>query len=254
MFWNQSKENIWIVGHRGVRAHLPENTLISFQKAIDLKLNGIETDIHMTQDGQLVLHHDDTLERTTTGTGRIEGFRYEELRQLDAGVKFGQEYAGEYIPRLEELLERIEDPSFFLNIEMKDYRPQALEKTIRTLDAYGFADRYVIACFDADVTTLAHEKYGVKTQGFPLHMVKHAGDETESHYYASGIWMKDLTGELVEEYGKKGIESWCWCPDTKEEVRKAIAAGVTLMTVNDPYPALELIRTEERGGREYAKD
>ena len=63
MFWSQSKDNIWIVGHRGVRALLPENTLISFQKAIDLGLNGIETDIHMTTDGQLVLHHDDTLER-----------------------------------------------------------------------------------------------------------------------------------------------------------------------------------------------
>lgn len=254
MFWNQSKENIWIVGHRGVRAHLPENTMISFQKAIDLGLNGIETDIHMTTDGQLVLHHDDALERTTNGTGQIENYSYEELRLLDAGIKFGEEYAGEHIPRLEELLERIEDPSFFLNIEMKDYRPAALEKTIETLDKYGFSDRYVIACFDADVTTLAHEKFGVKTQGFPLHMVKHVKEDTESHYYASGIWMKDLTGELVEEYGKKGIESWCWCPDTKEEVRKAIAAGVTLMTVNDPYPALELIRTEERGGREYAKD
>ena len=72
MFWSQSKDNIWIVGHRGVRALLPENTLISFQKAIDLGLNGIETDIHMTTDGQLVLHHDDTLERTTDGSGKIE--------------------------------------------------------------------------------------------------------------------------------------------------------------------------------------
>lgn len=254
MFWNQTKDNIWIVGHRGVRAHLPENTLISFQKAIDLGLNGIETDIHMTTDGQLVLHHDDTLERTTNGTGKIESCSYEELRRLDAGGKFSAEYAGEHIPRLEELLERIQDPSFFLNIEMKDYRPQALEKTIRTLEAYGFSDRYVIACFDADVTTLAHKKYGVKTQGFPLHMVKHAGDDTERHYYASGIWMKELTRELVEEYLEKGIDPWCWCPDTREEVQAAVAAGVSLMTVNDPYPALELIRTHEKEGRAYAKD
>ena len=113
MFWSQSKDNIWIVGHRGVRALLPENTLISFQKAIDLGLNGIETDIHMTTDGQLVLHHDDTLERTTDGSGKIENYSYAELRQLDAGIKFSPEYAGQRIPRLEELLERIVDPSFF---------------------------------------------------------------------------------------------------------------------------------------------
>lgn len=88
MFWNQSKENIWIVGHRGVRAILPENTMVSFQKAIDLGFNGIETDIHMTTDGQLVLHHDATLERTTNGSGNIEEFSYAELKKLDAGVKF----------------------------------------------------------------------------------------------------------------------------------------------------------------------
>ena len=242
MFWNQSKENIWIVGHRGVRAILPENTLISFQKAIDLGLNGIETDIHMTTDGQLVLHHDDTLERTTNGSGKIESYSYEDLRKLDAGIKFSPEYAGQYIPRLEELLERIEDPAFFLNVEMKDYRPEALDKTILLLEKYGFHDRYVIACFSGDVTTLAHEKYGVKTQGFPLPMVKNLKENTECHYYASGIGMSDLTKELVDEYYQKGIDPWCWCPDTPEEVSAAIATGITLMTVNNPYPALEIIR------------
>ena len=244
MFWSQSKDNIWIVGHRGVRALLPENTLISFQKAIDLGLNGIETDIHMTTDGQLVLHHDDTLERTTDGSGKIENYSYAELRQLDAGIKFSPEYAGQRIPRLEELLERIADPSFFLNVEMKDYRPEALDRTIKTLEKYGFHDRYVIACFHGDETTLANEKYGVKTQGFPLQMVKEAREVTESHYYSVGIGMEMLTGELVESYYRKGIDPWCWCPDTREEVSAAIASGITLMTVNNPEPALEMLRKE----------
>ena len=246
MFWNQSKDNVWIVGHRGVRALLPENTMISFQKAIDLHLNGIETDVHMTADGQLVLHHDEMLERTTTGTGSIHTYTYAELRQLDAGIKFSPEYQGQYIPRLEELLERVQDPGFFLNVEMKDYRPEALDKTIQTLDRYGFRDRYVIACFHGDVTTLAHEKYGVKTQGFPLHMVRGLQADTESHYYASGISMKDLTRELVEEYSQKGIDPWCWCPDTREAVEKALSTGITLMTVNDPYPALEILGRERK--------
>ncbi len=241
MFWNQSKDHIWIVGHRGVRALLPANTMISFQKAMDLGLNGIETDVHMTLDGQLALHHDSTLERTTNGTGNIEDYTYGELRQLDAGIKFAEEYRGQYIPRLEELLERISDPSFFLNIEMKDYRPEALEKTVKTLDRYGFLDRCVIACFNGDVTTLAHKRYGVRTQGFPLHMVKNCKADTEEHYYASGIGMEDLTKELVEEYHRKGIDPWCWCPDTAGEVERAVAAGVSLMTVNNPYPALEII-------------
>ena len=244
MFWNQSKENIWIVGHRGVRAIRPENTMISFQKAISLGLNGVETDVHMTVDGQLVLHHDDTLDRTTTGTGYIRSYTYADLRQLDAGVKFSKKYEGQRIPRLEELLEIIEDPDLFLNVEMKDYRPEALDKTIHMLEKYGFHDRYVIACFHAEVTTLANKKYGVKTQGYPLHMVKNLGEDTEKYYYASGIKMQDLTKELVESYYAKGIDPWCWCPDTKEEVEDAVSKGISLMTVNNPYPALEVIRGE----------
>ena len=77
-------------------------------------------------------------------------------------------------------------------------------------------------------------------------MVKNPKEDTESHYYASGIGVKDLTKEMVEEYYKKGIDPWCWCPDTEEQVRDAITAGVSLMTVNDPYPALKIIRGKER--------
>ena len=248
MFWNQSEENIWIVGHRGVKAIRPENTLISFQKAIELGLDGLETDVHMTTDGQLVLHHDDELDRTTDGTGKIESYSFAELRKLDAGVRFSPEYAGQRIPRLEELLEMVEDPDFFLNIEMKDYRPEALRKIIETMERYGFHDRYVIACFDANVTTLAHKEYGVKTQGFPLYMVQNVKEDTESHYYASGIYRGDLNTQWVEDYKKKGIDPWCWCTDTEEEVRSVITKGVTLVTVNDPYAALKVLRGKDLKG------
>jgi len=242
MFWGQNKDNVYIVGHRGVKALYPENTMLSFEKALEYGVDGIETDIHMTTDGQLVLHHDDLLERTTTGTGLIESYSYQELRALDAGVKFSPEFSGQYIPRFEELLELVKDTDIVLNVEMKDYRPEALDKTIKTLERYGFGERYVIACFNGEVTTLAHEKYGVKTQGFPLYLVKNADEKTESHYYSVGIPMKDLTSELCESYVAKGIDPWCWCQDTEEQVREALACGATLMTVNDPRPALKILR------------
>lgn len=75
-------------------------------------------------------------------------------------------------------------------------------------------------------------------------MVKEAREDTESHYYSVGIGMEMLTGELVESYYRKGIDPWCWCPDTREEVSAAIASGITLMTVNNPEPALEMLRKE----------
>ena len=172
-YWTQSRDHIAIIGHRGARALYPENTMVSFEKAVEMGVDGIETDVHMTTDGQLVLHHDDLLDRTTTGSGPIEAYSYKELMEFDAGVKFSPKYAGEKIPRLEEFLDLVQNTDLLLNVEMKDYRPEALRKTIETLDRYGLRDRYVIASFSATVTTMAHKLYGVKTQGFPLYMVKY---------------------------------------------------------------------------------
>ncbi len=125
---------------------------------------------------------------------------------------------------------------------MKDYRPEALRKTIETLDRYGLRDRYVIASFSATVTTMAHKLYGVKTQGFPLYMVKYLTAETELHYYAVGIGMQDVTRELTDSYLARGIEPWCWCADTEEAVQQGIDGGVTMITANDPRPALKVLR------------
>ncbi len=192
-YWTQSRDHIAIIGHRGARALYPENTMVSFEKAVEMGVDGIETDVHMTTDGQLVLHHDDLLDRTTTGSGPIEAYSYKELMEFDAGVRFSPKYAGEKIPRLEEFLDLVQNTDLLLNVEMKDYRPEALRKTIETLDRYGLRDRYVIASFSATVTTMAHKLYGVKTQGFPLYMVKYLTAETELHYYAVGIGMQDVT-------------------------------------------------------------
>lgn len=241
-YWTQSRDHIAIIGHRGARALYPENTMVSFEKAVEMEVDGIETDVHMTTDGQLVLHHDDLLDRTTTGSGPIEAYSYKELMEFDAGVKFSPKYAGEKIPRLEEFLDLVQNTDLLLNVEMKDYRPEALRKTIETLDRYGLRDRYVIASFSATVTTMAHKLYGVKTQGFPLYMVKYLIAETELHYYAVGIGMQDVTRELTDSYLARGIEPWCWCADTEEAVQQGIDGGVTMITANDPRPALKVLR------------
>ncbi len=242
MFWKQSKNNIWVVAHRGVKAFYPENTMVSFENAIKMGVDGIETDIHMTTDGKLVLFHDSTLERTTNGKGQVEDFTYGELRKLDAGAHFSEKFYGERIPLLEELLDLIKKPNFMLNIEMKDYRLEAADKTIALLERYGFTDRYVITCFNAEVTTYVHEKYGVKTQGFPPHMVKNYRADTDSHYYSVGISMNDLNKALCDKYYSMNIDPWCWCPDTDEAVEKIIESGATLATCNNPEPALRILR------------
>jgi glycerophosphoryl diester phosphodiesterase len=92
------------VAHRGHSIAYPENTLESYRKAIELGVEMIECDVNITRDGTLVMMHDPTLERTTSGTGRVSAATWEEIQQLDAGGKFGPEFGGVRVPSAEEAL------------------------------------------------------------------------------------------------------------------------------------------------------
>lgn len=244
LMWNQSRENVLVIGHRGAKALYPENTMLSFRKAIELGVDGIEMDINMTSDGHLVVIHDTTVDRTTDGTGKVSDYTLSALKKLDAGSLFASEYAGERIPTFEEYLELVKDSNLLLNVEIKDYRTAVTDQTIKLLEDYNLLDACVITCFDADVTTYAHKKYGVKTQGFLRQYVSHDKPDTNSHYYSIGIGMKDLTRELCDTYLSQNIDPWCWCPDDEENVLKAIDCGATLATVNNPLPALEILKAK----------
>ncbi len=236
-------KKIKIVGHRGVAALRPENTLASFEYAIELGLDGIETDIHMSADGELVLIHDDTLERTTNGSGNVWDFTLKQLKELDAGSWFSKEYAGQKIPTFREFLELIKDKNLFLNIEIKDPREIVIEKTLKMLNEYDIdKEDFVIASFHSSVTDYAIEKHNLNTQGFPLVYYKENAPESYDGFYSIGIGMGRLTKEFCDELKEQNVEPWCWCPDTKEQIEYAISCGSPLATVNNPLPALEVLK------------
>lgn len=110
-----------IYAHRGNRAYFPENTLPAFQSAIDLKVDGIELDIHLTKDNQLVVIHDEKIDRTTNGKGFVKDYTLSELKKLDAGSWFNEQFIGVTIPTLEEVIELLNKNNFtgMLNIEVK---------------------------------------------------------------------------------------------------------------------------------------
>lgn len=94
------------VAHRGASGYAPENTIAAFDLAVDMKADYIEIDVQRSKDGELVLIHDTTVNRTTNGTGRVGELTLEQLRKLDAGSWFGSEFAGELIPTFDEILDR----------------------------------------------------------------------------------------------------------------------------------------------------
>jgi len=139
-----------LFGHRGAAAVAPENTLVSFARAISDGADYLELDVHATADGHVVVIHDPTVDRTTDGTGSVKELTIEALRRLDAGYRFagpdggfparGQ---GLGIPTLEEVLDAF--PHTPLTVEVKQSEPPVAERVAQILVAYGAAERVVVA-------------------------------------------------------------------------------------------------------------
>jgi glycerophosphoryl diester phosphodiesterase len=242
----QNNQSLIVAAHRGWKSAYPENTLLAFQQALELGADMLEFDLRFSKDKVVMVIHDETVDRTTNGTGKVGELTMEELKQLDAGGWFGKVYEGLKIPTLEELCELLSSyPDVLLNVEIKP-SPDAIEvadTAIAILESHGYLPRCVFTSFDAEVLAHMHDTYRVKTQGFPGELMSHyvPGPEgTLSKMWAVGISMKLLNPQIVKEYQDLGVLPWCYCPDHEQQVHYALGCGTLMMTVNDPLPAMQV--------------
>lgn len=237
-----------VAGHRGYKAAFPENTLLSFKQGLDLNVDMLEFDLHLSKDGVLMVIHDGTLDRTTNGSGPVGDYTLEELKRLDAGGWFGPEFTGLQIPTLEEFCTLLQAyPEVLLNVEIKPSSDaiQAADQAVAMLDKFGYLPRCVFTSFDAAVIAHIHDAYGLKTQGFPGEVMKGfipGEGGTYSKMWVMALDMVLLTPERVKEFHEMGLLVWSYCPDTLEQVQYSVECGVTGMTCNNPVPALEYRR------------
>lgn len=235
-----------IAGHRGYKSAYPENTLLSFQEALEAGVDMLEFDLRLSKDKEIMVIHDETVDRTTNGTGRVRDLTLAELKGLDAGGRFGKAFEGLRIPTLEELCELLAAyPDVLLNVEIKPSEDavKTADGAIETLKRRGLLPRCVFTSFDASVIAHIHDEYGLKTQGFlgeSMHHFDAGTDGTYSKMWAAALSMKQLTSDAVRKLKAKGLQVWCYCPDDEAEVRTALALGIKLMTCNDPVPALRI--------------
>lgn len=108
-----------VIGHRGAATYAPENTLDSIHTAADLGADWVELDVKLTKDGVPIIFHDDTLDRTTNGSGLVADKTYDEIKELDAGSWFGESFIGAKIPTLEEAVDVLIERGLGLNLEIK---------------------------------------------------------------------------------------------------------------------------------------
>ncbi|MCP3764341.1 glycerophosphodiester phosphodiesterase [Domibacillus sp. A3M-37] len=227
-----------IYGHRGCKGTLPENTLLGFKRAIELGVDGLEIDIHMTKDGELVVIHDETLDRTTNAEGFIYEASLEEINKYSTGIRFSglQEYEEawnfERVPTLQNVLDLIAPYDLELNIELKTYAVPyegIEERVLETVKKYGGGRKIVYSSFHLPTLIRLKERDGsaqtawllnepvsrpddyMKTFGFEsLHLSKDAffSNETYFHEWAGQlrIWTVNDPGEITKLV-KAGVEA-----------------------------------------------
>lgn len=113
--------DLQIFAHRGSKSNRPENTLVAFEEAVRVGADGIELDVHLTRDGEIVVIHDESIDRTSNGHGFVRNLTLSEIQKFDAGSWFDKKYKNEKIPTLKEVLELLKELDFkgILNIEIK---------------------------------------------------------------------------------------------------------------------------------------
>lgn len=190
--------------------------------------------MNLTRDGELVVIHDNSIDRTSDHTGLTRDYTLAELKTFDFGVRFSENFKGTKIPTLREVLELVNSKSgtLLLNVEIKDMTHECVDKTVAMLHEYGLAERSVIACFDAAViryTKSAHPE--MRTQGFPGRYMQNFTEETYDCMFGMGIpigW-GDCTDEKITADVKfarsRGILAWLFCADTPEAVRRCVGFG-----------------------------
>ncbi|WP_313894223.1 glycerophosphodiester phosphodiesterase [Psychrobacillus sp.] len=143
-----------VYAHRGSSGTHPENTIAAFEAAANLPVHGVEFDVHMTKDGELVVIHDESIDRTSNGTGFVKDMLLAELKSYDYGMWFSADFTGQTIPTLSETLHIFKDTRHHLNIELKsDIFPyEGMEqKVLQLLKEYGLEHRVVISSFNHEM-------------------------------------------------------------------------------------------------------
>lgn len=226
-----------IIGHRGASAYHPENTMSAFRAAYEMGAEMIELDVTLSKDGIPVVIHDETLERTTNGKGKVSSFSLSELKKLDAGSWFSNTHRGEQIPTLEEVLEFARD-KISVNIEIK---PEAVTDEIKggiEEKAWDLVKKYEMNAYvlfssfdyraithlkelDVDISAaLLYEKQQSKGRS-PSQLI------TDYNADAFNCSYREFSKKWADEADSQGFPVFVYTVNNERRMKKMIKRGVS---------------------------
>jgi len=241
--------DVVFIAHRGAsgRGHSPENTLSAFREAINIGADCVECDVHCTKDGQVVVIHDGTLNRTTNKKGTVAEMTLEEVKQADAGSWFSSLFTGERIPTLRELLELTKGKV----INVIEIKPENItDKVVQEVEKADAVDEVVLQSFYPKAVQAVQELNPMIPRALLLsgqlpvirlksimeliHQTLEVGASTLNMPY------KTITPNLIREAHKRGLNVWAWTVDDEADMKSLIAMGIDGITSNYPKKLIAL--------------
>lgn len=240
-----------VFAHRGFSEIAPENTLSAFEKAMEAKADGVELDVHLSRDGQVIVMHDEKVDRTTDGTGWIKDLSLTELKQLDGGSWFHPSFENEPVPTLGEVLEVLAGFPVVINIELKNAMilyPGLEERVISEIKRFGVKDRVILSSFRQESLS-AVKKACPRIQTGALYVcemvdpwvyAKHLGvDAVHPHHLA-------VTAEMIDGCHRHGIKVHPYTVNEEKEMRRLIRAGADAVITDNPDRMRKLLSSMEK--------
>lgn len=231
------KIQVW--GHRGASGIRPENTLASFEEAARQNADGVELDIQLTKDGEIVVCHDETIDRTSDGKGYVRDYKLSELRKYNFNRTFPEQPHAD-IPTMSEVFDLLKPTKLIINIELKtgmfDYEGIE-EKIVSLTHQKGFEDRVIYSSFNHySIIRLQHLDRKAKTaflyndgaMDMPAYAVRH-------HVNALHPWLYNLRyPDMIEDCHKNNIDVNVWTVNSEKDLIYCKKMGVDAVISNYP--------------------
>ena len=231
------------IAHRGASSYAPENTFAAFDLAIEMGARHLELDVHFSSDGHLVVIHDDTVDRTTDGSGPVTSRSLAALTALDAGAWFDPRFKGERIPTLGAVLERYWGAH--LHVELKGHSAGLAQRAVDMIRSSGIATNVTITSFQKAQLEETRAYAPELPTGW---LVGEVSDAVVAQTRAMGLTQLcpragAVTPELVSRLHAEGLVVRAWGVATEDLMRQVVTAGADGMTVNFPDKLLAYLAT-----------
>ena len=242
-----------IIAHRGASAHAPENTLAAFKLAILEKADVIEMDAKLSADKQVVVIHDQTVDRTTDGFGKIKDLPLAALRKLNASAHFPNILGKEYIPTLEEVIETFRGKIRF-NIELSNYTSpfDALPVKVATLiDYYDIQDQVLVSSFHP-IPLLRFQRFlpsvpigFLAKRGITGALSRSRLGRYLVPYQTLHIEKSDISPKLIFHNHRLGSRVHAYTVNESQEIEKIISLGVDGIITDNPLMARKILESNQ---------